>query len=146
MEKIIKKARGEDRSKPSSQRYTGPENIAYNVPSYKEVSNLILSLYQQKLSKDISQLEKTEKGKLQEKWQVDSENTLFITRKTSKNPFKVFFEFVDPTNNVTFMRFSKGSNPFAGFDFLEAIPNPANRDKAKTDEVYKFRYRNQARK
>ena len=68
---------------------------------------MILSLYQQKLSKDIAHLDETEKGKLQKKWHVDSETTLFITRKTSRNLFKVFFEFVDPTNNVTFMRFSQ---------------------------------------
>ena len=66
---------------------------------------------------------------------------MFITRKTSKNPFRVFFEFVDPSNNVTFMKFIPNSDPFTGFDFKQDIPNPANRDKAKTDEAYKYRYK-----
>ena len=145
VEKLIKKARGDDRTKPSSQRYTGPEHDAYNVPSYKDISNKILSLYQQKLAKDAAHLDTTEKKILMKKWQVDSETTLFISRKTSNNPFKVFFEFVDPTNNVTFMRYSHGTNPFAGFDFLKDIPNPATREKARTDEAYKHRYKNQAR-
>ena len=32
-------------------------------------------------------------------------------------------------------------DPFSGFDFKQDIPNPANRDKARTDEAYKYRYK-----
>ena len=147
MEKLIKLNRGDDRSKPSSQRYSGPDHAALNVKPFKDISNDILVKYTQKLNHDISNLNESEKSRLRDKWSADPDKTsLFITRKTSKNPFRVFFEFVDPSNNVTFMKYIPNSNPFAGFDFKQDIPNPANRDKAQTDEAYKYRYKRQAKK
>ena len=68
-------------------------------------------------------------------------DTLFITRKTAKNPFKIFYEFQDPSNNMTFMRYIPGLNPFDLFDFTQAIPNPGTREKAKVDEAYRKRYK-----
>ena len=147
MERLIKVNRDTDRSQPSSQRYTGPEHAAFNVKPFKDISNNILVKYTQKLEHDISNLETSEQERLRAKWNADPDKTsLFITRKTSKNPFRVFFEFVDPSNNVTFMKYIPNSNPFAGFDFKLDIPNPANREKAQTDEAYKHRYKKPAKK
>ena len=44
------------------------------------------------------------------------------------------------------MKYIPNSDPFTGFDFKQDIPNPANRDKAKTDEAYKYRYKKQTKK
>ena len=78
---------------------------------------------------------------LQAKWELDMNNSLYINRRTSKNPFRIFFEFTDPTCNITLMRYNPGHNPFDLFDFSEAIPNPATREKAKIDDIYKKRYK-----
>ena len=139
--------RGNDRSKPSSQRYSGPDHDAFNVPSFKDISRDILLHYTKKLEQDTKHLKAAEQTWLRLKWDSQPGNkSLFISRKTSKNPFRVFFEFVDPSNNVTFMRYVPGNSPFTLFDFKEDIPNPANRDKARTDEAYKFRYKRQSGK
>ena len=61
-------------------------------------------------------------------------------KKNLKSPFKLFFEFTDPSNNLTLMRYFPGQNPFDLFDFSAAIPNPATREKAKADDLYKKRY------
>ena len=42
MERLIKKDRGDDPTKPSSQRYTGPEHPIFNVPNYKSVGDTIM--------------------------------------------------------------------------------------------------------
>jgi len=75
------------------------------------------------------------------KWSIDPDKiSLFITKKNTKNTFRLYFEFTDPSNNLTLMRFFPGINPFTLFDFAANIPNPGKREKARTDNVYKKRY------
>ena len=90
---------------------------------------------------DSNEITTEESTTLREKWELDPNFSLFINRRTSKNPFRIFFEFTDPTSNITLMRYCPGTNPFDHFDFSQAIPNPATRDKAKMDENYAKRYK-----
>ena len=102
----------------------------------------VTELKSQLKSKEDSKSITAERSKeLLEKWDLDPNNSLFINRRTSKNPFRIFFEFTDPTSNLTLMRYCPGTNPFTHFDFSQAIPNPATRDKAKMDENYAKRYK-----
>ena len=141
LEQLISAERKADRNKPSSQRYSGPDHKALNIPSFKDVSNEILTHYCRTLDNHIKTLKTEEMDDCRNKWSVDTANTsLFITKKNLKSPFKLYFEFTDPSNNLTLMRYFPGQNPFNLFDFSAAIPNPATREKAKTDEMYKKRY------
>merc|ERR1712074_74626 len=141
LEQCIAAERKADRTKPSSQRYTGPDNPALNIPSFKDVSKDILVYYTRALDNHLRPLSTEARDECRKQWSVDTATTsLYITKKNQKSPFKLFFEFTDPTNNLTLMRYFPGQNPFDLFDFSEAIPNPATREKAKTDELYKKRY------
>ena len=117
MERLIKKDRGDNPTKPSSQRYTGPEHPIFNVPNYKSVGDTIMTLYYKKMKLNLEKLSEEENKRLTDKWSHEPGHTLFISRKTSKNPFRVFFEFVDPSNNVTFMRYVPDMDPFTEFNF-----------------------------
>ena len=147
LEQIISKDRGGSRDKPSSQRYTGTDPAAFNIPKFTEIAAKIKFMYTNQL---ITQLQSWKDNNLtpdgdiealRRKWEIDPDLSLFITRKTAKNPFRIFFEFTDPSSNITLMRFCPGTDPFALFDFSLAIPNPATRDKAKTDANYAKRYK-----
>ena len=140
-EQMISKARKGDLSQPSSQRYSGPDHPALNLPDYKDLSSKILSHYSTRLSEQVRNVDEGKRTELLAKWEADPNETLFITRKTAKNPFKIFYEFQDPSNNMTFMRYIPGLNPFDSFDFNQAIPNPGTREKAKVDEAYRKRYK-----
>ena len=60
MERLIKKDRGDDKTKPSSQRYTGPEHPIFNVPNYKSVGDTIMTLYYKKMKLDLEKLSEEE--------------------------------------------------------------------------------------
>jgi len=147
LEQIISKDRGGSRDKPSSQRYTGTDHVAFNIPKFSEISSKIKYMYTNRLNtqlkslKDKNEISTEDIDALRRKWEIDPDLSLFITRKTAKNPFRIFFEFTDPSSNITLMRFCPGTDPFTLFDFSQAIPNPATRDKAKTDENYSKRYK-----
>ena len=66
--------------------------------------------------------------------QIDN---LQVALKTKYRPFKVYFEFLDPSNGTTFCHYNNQSNPFDEHDFTEAIPNPLTRKHAMTDPGYK---------
>ena len=105
------------------------------------MSSEILSHYLRKLDSHITKLKVEEREECRNKWSVDTATTsLFITKKNLKNPFKLYFEFTDPSNNLTLMRYFPGNNPFNLFDFSADIPNPATREKARTDDIYKKIY------
>ena len=98
--------------------------------------------YVKELDEQTGRIQDKEESKIiQERWQLDIDKTsLFITRKTSKKTFLIYFDFRDPSNNLTLMRFMPGNNPFARFDFAQDIPNPGTRQKALTDAVFNKRY------
>ena len=141
LEQCIAAERKVDRTNPSSQRYTGPDHLALNIPTFKDVSSTILGHYIRALDRHLSTLSTEARDECRNQWSVDTANTsLYITKKNLKSPFKLFFEFTDPSNNLTLMRYFPGQNPFNLFDFAETIPNPATREKARTDELYRKRY------
>ena len=67
---------------------------------------------------------------------------MFISMRTGKKHFGIFFEFVDPSNNLTIMKFVPGTDPFSGLDFQAEIPNPYTRQVATTNADYKKRFTN----
>jgi hypothetical protein len=142
IEQLIASKRRSDKDLPSSQRFSGNDHKAFNIPKFQEIGNKILQFYVRELEEQVAKFQDKEKGKkIKEKWQLDIDKiSLFITRKTSKNPFQIYFEFRDPSNNLTLMRFMPGNNPFQRFDFEQDIPNPGTRQKALSDAVYNKRY------
>ena len=55
-----------------------------------------------------------------------------IQLKSKYKPFATYWEFLCPTNNITYNIYIPGMDPFDGFDFTKAIPNPATRKEAAT--------------
>ena len=111
IEQLISKDRGGSRDKPSSQRYTGTDPAAFNIPKFTEISSKIKYMYSNKLNtqlkslKDNNEISTEDFDALRRKWEVDPDLSLFITRKTAKNPFRIFFEFTDPSSNITLIRY-----------------------------------------
>ena len=112
------------------------------IPIFNEISTKVMLMYERELKDQLAKItDPVEKETLKKKWQIyPGDVSLYITRKTTKNPFSIYFEFRDPTNNLTLMRYMSNCNPFERFNFREEIPNPGTRQKAKSDEVYKKRY------
>ena len=142
IEQIISSKRKADRDLPSSQRFTGKDHPIFNIPNFNEMSNRILLMYENELKDQLTKItDPVEKDTITKKWGLHPPDiSLYITRKTTKNPFSIYFEFRDPTNNLTLMRYMSNCNPFERFNFREEIPNPGTRQKAMSDEVYKKRY------
>ena len=63
---------------------------------------------------------------------------LQVSVKTKNRPFTVFYEFLDPSNGTTFCQYDLKSDPFAGHDFTNPIPNPLTRKHAQSDPSYKL--------
>ena len=61
-------------------------------------------------------------------------------RKTLRAHSNYTLNLLIPRIILTLMRYFPGHNPFNLFDFSAAIPNPATREKARTDDIYKKRY------
>ena len=75
------------------------------------------------MTKQLGALGLVEKSELNSKWSIDIDtHNMFISKRTRKKPFGIYFEFVDPANNLTIMKFVPGTNPFTGFDFQAEIP------------------------
>ena len=51
-----------------------------------------------------------------------------------KGTLKMWIEFTDPTNCVSILSYSFGSDPFSGFELTNSIPNPNFREKHPGDE------------
>ena len=56
-----------------------------------------------------------------------------VTQKELHKPFKLYYEFLCPTNNTTFMPYAMNMNPFSGYDFSQTVPNPVTRHHARSD-------------
>ena len=67
---------------------------------------------------------------------------MYVSKRTRKKPSGIFFEFVEPSNNLTVMKYVPPTNPFAAFNFTEEIPNPCTRHVATTNADYTKRYSN----
>ena len=61
---------------------------------------------------------------------------MVVTQVTSRKPFTVSWDFLDPTSNLCFLRFWWGTNPFKDFDFTDPIPNPQVRRAAASNVGY----------
>ena len=90
IEQIISKNRGNSRDKPSSQRYSGQDPEAFNIPKFADISSKIKCMYTNELCKQLKEnksLTAERVRELQTKWELDVNNSLFINRRTSKIPF-----------------------------------------------------------
>ena len=63
-----------------------------------------------------------------------------VSLKERHRPYKVFYEFLCPTNNTTFMPYTLTTNPFSEYDFKHSIPNPITRKHAQSDKSYEQRF------
>ena len=63
-----------------------------------------------------------------------------VQLKSKYKPFATYWEFLCPTNNITYNVYIPGMDPFDKFDFTKAIPNPATRKEAATKPEYKKYY------
>ena len=63
-----------------------------------------------------------------------------VTLKERHKPFKMYYEFLCPTNNTTFMQYTMNTNPFFEYDFGQQIPNPVTRKHARSDRSYEKRF------
>ena len=59
-------------------------------------------------------------------------DSIQVTQKERHKPFKLYYEFLCPSNNSTFMPYSMNMNPFSGYDFSQTIPNPVTRNHARS--------------
>jgi hypothetical protein len=63
-----------------------------------------------------------------------------VQLKAKYKPFATYWEFLDPTNNITYCTYTPGRNPFDNHDFKKDIPNPDTRKEAQTNPAYKKYY------
>ena len=107
-----------------------------DLPSISDIKTKIGLLYNQAIH-----YAKTKNPNLvfNELSQSDIEK-LPVTRKEKHKPFQLYYEFLCPTNNTTFMPYTLNSNPFFEYDFTEHIPNPVTRQYAVTDKSYEKRF------
>ena len=63
-----------------------------------------------------------------------------VKLKTKRKPFGMYWEFLCPSNNTTFMAYTQDTNPFAHYDFTNKIANPLTRRQANTDPHYTKRF------
>jgi hypothetical protein len=64
-----------------------------------------------------------------------------VQLKTKYKPFATYWEFLCPTNNITYNIYTPGRDPFDNFDFHREIPNPTTRNEAITKPEYKNYYK-----
>ena len=64
-----------------------------------------------------------------------------VSLKTKQRPFAVYYEFLCPSNNHTFMPYTQGSNPFLDYDFSQPIANPLSRKHALAHPEYSKRFK-----
>ena len=68
---------------------------------------------------------------------TDQINSIQLGPKTKNRPFKLFYEFQDPSNGTTFCTYDLVTDPFKDHDFSQEIPNPITRKHALSDPNYK---------
>ena len=70
----------------------------------------------------------------------DEIDSIQVTLKERHKPFKMYYEFLCPTNNTTFMPYTMSTNPFSEYDFGHNIPNPVTRKHARSNKSYELRF------
>ena len=63
-----------------------------------------------------------------------------VKLKTKRRPFGMYWEFLCPSNNTTFMTYTQDTNPFSHYDFTNKIANPLTRKQANIDPNYAKRF------
>ena len=68
---------------------------------------------------------------------TDKISSMQYTPKTKKRPFKLYYEFQNPSNVTTFCYYDLIGDPFKDHDFTMDVPNPITRTHAMADPNYK---------
>ena len=63
-----------------------------------------------------------------------------VKLKIKRKPFSMYWEFLCPSNNTTFMAYTQDTNPFTCYDFTDKIANPLTRKHAATNPQYAKRF------
>ena len=129
--------RGNPKSKTSISRPI-PEKTASDLdqPDYTTIRNRIGMLYNQNIARVRAEYPDQNNPDLTQQ-QIDA---IQVTLKTKTRPFATFYEFLCPTNNVTFMAYIPGQNPFHAYDFTQPVPNPLTRKHIPKDSRYSKAY------
>ena len=86
--------------------------------------------------------QKTQQTKIHAKHLSDDQILAMpVQLKTKYKPFATYWEFLCPSNNITYNIYTPGRDPFDNFDFRDEIPNPATRNEAITKPEYKNYYK-----
>ena len=117
----------------STSRPTPPRTSAdRDMPNVNDIRTHIGMLYNSKVT--------TTKNKhpniLFTPLTTDQINSLQCVPKTKNRPFKLFYEFQDPSNGTTFCHYDLVTDPFKDHDFSNDIPNPITRKHAMADVNY----------
>ena len=67
---------------------------------------------------------------------TDQINSIQLGPKTKSRPFKLYYEFLDPSNGTTFCTYDLVTDPFKDHDFTQKMANPITRKHALSDPVY----------
>ena len=51
-------------------------------------------------------------------------DAIHVYERMRRRPTAMYYEFMDPSDGLTYITFSRGTDPFGGHDFSEKIPNP----------------------
>jgi hypothetical protein len=134
----------------TTTRYTPFDDPASNIPPLDSIRRMIIGFYKQKLSADVDKVRNsggdTKSKEMDETHDLGENFDLICMKATENKPFRIFWEFLCPTSNVAFIKFTPGKTPFEFYDFAAAIPNPDVRAMASTDAAYAKSYRKEERK
>ena len=119
-------------SRPSPQRTQSDRDL----PNISDIKTRIGMLYNHAV---LSAKQKNPNSSFKELNQTEID-AIQVSQKERHKPFKVYYEFLCPSNNTTFMPYTLNSNPFSGYDFNQNIPNPVTRKHAISDKVYEKRF------
>jgi hypothetical protein len=149
-EKAMASARKTDKTSPgfceaTTTRYTPMDDPASNVPPLDNIRRMVVGYYQQKLNADIEKVRNAGNNNKADEMEANhglgDKFDLICLKATENKPFKIYWEFLCPTSNVAFIKFTPGKSPFESYDFTAAIPNPDVRAMANTDAAYGKNYR-----
>ena len=98
--------------RPSPQKYHGDMRL-----DYIDIKKEILGHFKDKLLNMTQPIQDVP---------TDSQllDAIHVYERMRRRPTAMYYEFMDPSDGLTYITFSRGTDPFGGHDFSEKIPNP----------------------
>ena len=99
-------------TRPSPQKYHGDKRL-----DYIDIKKEILGHFKDKLHKMTQPIQDVP---------TDSQllDAIHVYERIRKRPTVMYYEFMDPSDGLTYITFSRGTDPFRGHDFSHQVPNP----------------------